>query len=83
LYSSPNIITQIKARRMKWAGHVTLMGEKRKVYRVLVGKTEGKRPHGRPRRRWEDGVRIDLAEIGWGVWSGFSWLRIWARVGLL
>jgi hypothetical protein len=51
---------------MRWAGHVARMGEERKVYKVLVGKPEGKRPLGRPRRRWEDGIRMDLEEIGWG-----------------
>jgi hypothetical protein len=65
LYSSQNIIRQIKSRR--WAGHVARMGEERNVYRVLMGKSEGKRPLERPRRRWEDGIRIDLREIGWGV----------------
>jgi hypothetical protein len=59
---------------MKWAGRVVRMGEERKVYRVLVGKPEGGRPLGRPRRRWEDGIRIDLRETGWGI--GFDWLRI-------
>jgi hypothetical protein len=52
------------------------MGEERKVYKVLVGKPEGKRSLGRPRRRWEDGIRMDLREIDWRVWIGFSWLRI-------
>jgi hypothetical protein len=66
LYSSPDIIMQIKSRRMRWAGHVARMGEKRKVYKVLVGKPEGKRPLGRPRRRWEVGIRMDLREIVWG-----------------
>jgi hypothetical protein len=61
---------------MKWAEHVARMGEGRNVYRVLVGKPEGKRPLGRPRRRWEDGIKMDLREIGCGVWSGFTWLRI-------
>jgi hypothetical protein len=51
---------------MRWAGHVALMGEERKVYKVLVGKPEGKRPRGRPRRRWEDGIRMDLREIDLG-----------------
>jgi hypothetical protein len=51
------------------------MGEERKVYKVLVGKPEGKRPLGRPKRRWEDGIRMDLREIGLGVWIGFDWLR--------
>jgi hypothetical protein len=66
LYSSPDIIRQIKSRRMRWAGHVARMGEGRNVYRVLVGKTEGKRPLVRPRRRWEDGIKMDLSETGWG-----------------
>jgi hypothetical protein len=52
---------------MRWAGHVARTGEERKVYRVLVRKLEGKRPLGRPRRRWENGIRMDLREIGWGV----------------
>jgi hypothetical protein len=55
LYSSPNIVTVIKLRRMRWAGHVARVGEGKGVYRVLVGRPEGKRPLGRPRRRWEDG----------------------------
>jgi hypothetical protein len=60
------------------------MGEGRNVYRVLVGKPEGRRPLGRPRRRWEDGIKLDLREIGWrGGWSGFSWLRIGTVGGLL
>jgi hypothetical protein len=83
LYSSPGIIRQIKSRRMRWARHVARMGEGRNVYRVLVGKPEGKRPLGRPKRRWEDGIKMDLKEIGWGVWSGFSWLRIGTVGGLL
>jgi hypothetical protein len=66
LYSSPDIIRQIKSRRMRWAGHVARMGEGRNVYRVLVGKPEGKRPLVRPRRRWEDGIKMDLRETGWG-----------------
>jgi hypothetical protein len=56
----------MKSRRMKWEGHVVRMGEGRNVYRVLVGKPEGKRPLARPRRRWEDGIKIDLREIGLG-----------------
>jgi hypothetical protein len=62
LYSSPNIIRQIKSRRMRWAGHVARMGEDRKVYNVFLGKPEGKRPLGRSRRRWQDGIRMDLRE---------------------
>jgi hypothetical protein len=64
LYSSPNIIRQSKSRRMRWAGHVARMVEERKMYRVLVGKPEGKIPLGRPRRRWKYGIRMDLREIG-------------------
>jgi hypothetical protein len=59
------------------------MGEERKVYKVLVEKPEGNRPLGRPRRRWEDGIRIDLREIGCGVWIGFDWLRTGTGGGLL
>jgi hypothetical protein len=66
LYGSPSIITIIKSRRMRWAGHVARMGEKRNAYRILVGKPEGKRPLGRPRLRWEDNIIMDLREIGWG-----------------
>jgi hypothetical protein len=83
LYSSPDIIRQIKSRRMRWAGHVARMGEGRKLYRVLVGRPEGKRPLERPRRRWEDGIKMGLREIGWGVWSGFTWLRTGTVGGLL
>jgi hypothetical protein len=66
LYSSSDIIRQIKSRRMRWVEHVERMGEGRNVYGVLVGKPEGKRPLERPRRRWEDGIKMDLREIGWG-----------------
>jgi hypothetical protein len=83
LYSPLDIIRQIKSRRMRWAGHVARMGEGRNVYRVLVGKSEGKRPLERPGRRWEGGIKMDLREIGWGVWSGFTWLRIGTDGGLL
>jgi len=74
LYSSPNIVWVIKSRRMRWAGHVARMGEERVVYRVLVGKTEGKRPLGRPRRRWVDNIRMDLQEVGCGNmdWIGLA-----------
>jgi len=66
LYCSPNIVRVIKSRRMKWAGHVACMGEERGVYRVLVGKAEGKRPLGRPRRRCVYNIRMDLQEVGCG-----------------
>jgi hypothetical protein len=59
------------------------MGEERKLYKVLVGKPEGKIPLGRPRRRWENGIRMDLTEIGLGVWIGFDWFRIGTGDGLL
>jgi hypothetical protein len=73
LYSSPNIIRAIKSRRMRWAGHVARMGERRVVYGVLVGKPEGKRPLGRPRRRWENNIKIDLQEVGCG---GMDWTEL-------
>ena len=66
LYSSPNIVQVIKSRRMRRAGHVARMGEERGVYRVLVGKPEGKRPLGRLRRRWVYNIRMDLQEVGCG-----------------
>jgi hypothetical protein len=65
LYSSPSIIRIMKSRWMRWAGHVARMGEKRNAYRLLVGKPEGKRPLGRPKRRWVDNIKMDLLEIGW------------------
>jgi hypothetical protein len=76
LYSSPNIIRQIKSRRMRRAGLVVFMGEERKVYMFLVGKYQEMRPLGRPRHRWKDGIRMDLREIGWMVLSGLICLRI-------
>ena len=66
LYSLPDIVRVVKSRRMRWAGHVACMGEDRGVHRVLVGKPEGKRPVGRPRRRWEDNIKMDLREVGGG-----------------
>ena len=65
LYSLPDIIRNIKSRRLRWAGHVARMGESRNAYRVLVGRPEGKRPLGRPRRRWEDNIKMDLREVGY------------------
>ena len=73
LYCSPNIVWVIKSRRMRWAGHVARMGEERGVYRVLVGKLEGKRPLGRRRRRWVDNIRMDLQEVGCGFMD-WIWL---------
>ena len=74
LYCSPNIVRVIKLRRMRWAGHVASMSEERGVYRVLVGKPEGKRPLGRPRCRWVDNIRMDLHEVGCGYvdWIGLA-----------
>jgi hypothetical protein len=66
LFSSPSIIRIIKARMMRWTGHVARMGEKRNAYRLLVRKPEGRRPLGRPRRRSIDNIRMDLVEVGWG-----------------
>jgi hypothetical protein len=73
LYSSPNIVRVIKSRRMRWAGHVARMGEGRGVCRVLVGRPEGKRPLGRPSRRWEDNIKMDLKEIGI---DGANWIHL-------
>jgi hypothetical protein len=67
---------------MRWTGHVARIGDERKLYKVLVGKPDGKRPLGRPRCRWEDGIRMDLREIG-VVWIGFEWLSIGTGGGLL
>jgi len=74
VYSSPSIVRVIKSRRMRWAGHVVRMVEERGVYRVLVGKPEGRRPLGRPRLRWVDNIRMDLQEVGCGYmnWIGLA-----------
>jgi hypothetical protein len=74
LYYSPSIIRVIKARRMRWAGHIARMEKKRSAYRLLVGKPEGRRPLGRPRCRWWDNIRMDLVEMGWGDvdWIGLA-----------
>jgi hypothetical protein len=74
LYSSPSIIRIIKLRRMRWAGHVARMGEKKNLYRLLVGNAEGKRPLARPRHKWVGNIRMDLGEVGWGDvdWIGLA-----------
>jgi hypothetical protein len=72
LYSSPSIFRAIKSRRMRWAGHVACMGERRGVYRVLVWKPEGERPHGRLKRRWENNIKMDLQEVECG---GIDWIE--------
>jgi hypothetical protein len=74
LYSSPNIIREIKLRRMRWAQHVAM--HEREVYKVFVEKLKGKRPLRKPRHRWEVGIKMDLKKTGWEGWSGFIWLRI-------
>jgi hypothetical protein len=73
LYSSPSIIRVIKSRRMRWAGHVSRMEQKRNAYRILVGKPEGKRPLGRPRRMWVDSIKMELREVGR---SGMDWIDL-------
>jgi hypothetical protein len=73
LYSSPNIVRVIKSRRMRWAGHVARMGEGSCAFRVLIGRPEGKRPLGRPRRRWEDNIKMELGETGI---DGENWIRL-------
>jgi len=73
LYYSPNIVWVIKSRRMRWAEHVARMGERRGVYRVLVGTPEGKRPLGRHVLRWEDNIKMDLQEVGCG---GLGWMDL-------
>jgi hypothetical protein len=73
LCSSPNIVRVIKSRRMRWTGHMARMGEGRGVYRILVGRPEGKRQLGRPRRRWEDNIKMILREIGI---DGENWILL-------
>jgi transcription termination factor 2 len=73
LYSSPDIVRMVKSRSLRWAGHVARMAEGRGVYRVLVGRPEGKRPRGRPRRRWKDNIKLDPREIGI---DGANWIRL-------
>jgi len=74
LYSSPHIVRVIKSRRMRWAGHMARMGEERRVCRVLMGKPKGKRPLGRPRRKWVDNIRMEFQEVGCGYmdWIGLA-----------
>jgi hypothetical protein len=76
LYSSPNFIRAIKLRKTRWAGHVASIGERRGVYKLLVVTPEGKKPLGRPRRMWEDNIKMNLQEVGLGLWTGLIWLRI-------
>jgi hypothetical protein len=83
LYSAPDIFRVMKSRRLRWAGHVARMGERRGAYRALVEKPEGSRPFGRPRRRWKDNIKMNVREVGWGAWTGSIWLRIGTGGGLL
>jgi hypothetical protein len=75
LYSSPSIVRVIKARRMRWAGHVARMGEVRGAYNILVGRPEGRRPLGRPRRRWEDNIKMEIREIRFGDLDWIHWAQ--------
>jgi hypothetical protein len=83
LYSSPNIIKVIKSGRIRWAGQVARMGERRGAYRALVGKPEGRGPLGRPGRKWENNIKMDIREVGWRTWTESMWLRIGTGGGLL
>jgi hypothetical protein len=75
LYSSPSIVRVIKARRMRWAGHVKRMGEMRGAYNIFIGRPEGRRPLGRPRHRWEDNNKMDLRETGFGDVDWIHWAK--------
>jgi hypothetical protein len=83
LYCLPNIVRVVKSRRMRWTGHVARMGADRVLHRVLVGKPEGKRTLGRPRRRWENNIRWIFRNLEGVVGTGWSWLRIGAGGGHL
>jgi hypothetical protein len=87
LYSSPNIVRVIKARRMRWAGHMARMGEAWGAYNILVGRPEGRRQLGRPRHRWEDNIKMDLRKIGFGdvdcIHLAQDRVRWWAHVNMV
>jgi hypothetical protein len=82
LHSSPNIVQVMKSRRMRWVGHVARMGERRGIYRVLVGKPKGNRPLGIPGHKWNDNIKMDLQEVGCGGMDRI-WLRVWTGGGNL
>jgi hypothetical protein len=82
LYASPNIVRFIKSIMVRWARHLARMGEMRNACNILGGKSERKRSLGRPRRGWEDNIRMDLREIGRKVWTGLTWLRLGTNGGL-
>jgi hypothetical protein len=71
--NSLSIVRVIKSRRMRWEGHAARMGERRNAYRILVGKPDGRRPLGRPRRRWVDNIKMDLRVVGW---EGRDWIDL-------
>jgi hypothetical protein len=73
----------IKSRRMRWAGHVARVGERRGAHMVVVGKADGRRQFGRPRFRWEDNIKMDFREVACGAWTGSIWLRMGTGGGLL
>jgi hypothetical protein len=81
LYSSPNALRVVISRRFRRTGHIVCMGKRKCAYRVLVGKCEGIRPRGWPRRRWEDSIKMDLHEVGWRVWTRSIWLRMGTVAG--
>jgi len=84
LFSSPNIIRVTKSSIMGWDGHVASVGERIGVYKVLAGKPEGRRPLGKPWRRWEDNIKMRLQEVGWGgAWTGLIWPRVGTGGGFL
>jgi hypothetical protein len=83
LYSSSDIIRMVKSRRMRWAGHAVHMGQMKNAYKIMVGKSKGKRPLKRPRCRWEDNIKMNIKEIGLRAWIGFMWLRIGTGSGFL
>jgi len=83
MYPSPNSAQVIKLKRMRWAGHVVRTWERGDIHRILVGKPEGKRPIGRPKRRGEGNIKTDLQEVEWGAWTGLIWLGIGTGSGHL
>ena len=83
LYCLPSVLWVIKSRRMRWAGHVARIRERRGVYRVLMGRPEGKKPLGRPRHKWQGNIKMDLQEVRCRTWAGLIWLKIGTGGGLL
>jgi len=83
LYCSPSVVRVTKSRRMRWAGHVARLVGAEKRIQGFGGKPEGNRPLGRPRPRWEDNITMKLHEVGYGIWTESSWLRIGTRCGYL